>query len=232
MSNYFITGDKHGYMKCFKPFSDKFDTDLSDIMIILGDAGLNYYLDTYDILTKDELKYVPMTFFCVHGNHEERPYNIEGYKLVDFKGAKAYVEDLFPNIYFAKDGEIYDFDGKKVICIGGAYSVDKYYRLENGYNWFESEQPNDEIKTYVEQQLNKVDWKIDYVFTHTCPTRVIPTDMFIKGIDQSMVDNSTEEWLNTIEQKLDYSKWFCGHWHTDRLVDNIRFMFDDIIEMK
>ena len=231
MSNYFITGDKHGYMKCFKPFSDKFETKLSDIMIILGDAGLNYYLDTYDILTKDELKYVPMTFFCVHGNHEERPYNIEGYKLVDFKGAKAYVEDSFPNIYFAKDGEIYNFDGKKVICIGGAYSVDKYYRLENDYNWFESEQPNDEIKTYVEQQLDKVDWKIDYVFTHTCPTRVIPTDMFLEGLDQSTVDSSTEEWLNAIEQKLDYSKWFCGHWHTDRLVDNIRFMFDDIIEL-
>lgn len=31
----------------------------------------------------------------------------------------------------------------KTIVIGGAYSVDKFYRLSKGYNWFEDEQPSD-----------------------------------------------------------------------------------------
>lgn len=41
----------------------------------------------------------------------------------------VYVEEQYPNILFAKDGEIYNFNGKKVMPIGGAYSIDKYYRI-------------------------------------------------------------------------------------------------------
>lgn len=62
--------------------------------------------------------------------------------------------------YFAIDGEIYDFFGHSCIVIGGAYSVDKYYRLARGYNWFEDEQPSDEIKEKVERVLSERDWRL------------------------------------------------------------------------
>ena len=61
----------------------------------------------------------------------------------------------FSNILFAKDGEVYSFDGYKCMVIGGAYSVDKHYRLANGWSWFSTEQPSDEIKQYVEDELEK-----------------------------------------------------------------------------
>lgn len=76
------------------------------------------------------------------------------YKLQEWNGGKVWVEEAYPNILFAKDGEIYDIAGMKTIVIGGAYSVDKFYRLSKGYNWFEDEQPSDEIKAYVEKQLS------------------------------------------------------------------------------
>ncbi|MBQ5564992.1 MAG: serine/threonine protein phosphatase, partial [Clostridia bacterium] len=72
-----------------------------------------------------------------------------------------------PSLIFAKDGEIYNFNGQEYIVIGGAYSVDKYYRQIRGWQWFASEQPTNAIKAYVEQQLDSVDWKIDGVLTHT-----------------------------------------------------------------
>ena len=53
--------------------------------------------------------------------------------------------------------------------------------------------------------------------------------MFIKGIDQSKVDNTTEIFLDKLEEKLNYKKWYCGHYHTDKVIDKIRFMFNDII---
>ena len=34
--------------------------------------------------------------------------------------------------------------------IGGAYSIDKYYRIRNGLPQFETEQPDEAIKEYVE----------------------------------------------------------------------------------
>ena len=52
--------------------------------------------------------------------------------------------------------------------------------------------------------------------------------MFIPGVDQSKVDTSTEEFLDKIESKLNYKIWYCGHYHTDKKTDKIRFMFNDI----
>ena len=66
-----------------------------------------------------------------------RPHHINSYKLVDLLGGKVWVEEEYPNILFAKDGEIFDFEVNnniyKTIVIGGAYSVDKYYRLMRGW---------------------------------------------------------------------------------------------------
>jgi len=39
-------------------------------MIILGDAGINYYLYERDYELKEQLAQLPITLFCVHGNHE------------------------------------------------------------------------------------------------------------------------------------------------------------------
>lgn len=147
----YITGDTHGDMNRIVRFCERMETSQEDIMIILGDVGLNYYGDSRDRRNKEKVANLPITLFCIHGNHERRPTTIVEYKLQEWNGGKVWVEEAYPNILFAKDGEIYDIAGMKTIVIGGAYSVDKFYRLSKGYNWFEDEQPSDEIKAYVEQ---------------------------------------------------------------------------------
>jgi 3-oxoacid CoA-transferase subunit A len=69
------------------------------------------------------------------------------------------------------------------------------------------------------------------VLSHTCPYRYIPVETFLDFIDQSTVDNATEEWLDSIEARTQYGKWYCGHYHTDKTVDRVRFMFNDIDEL-
>ena len=110
-----------------------------------------------------------------------------------------YKESTYPNLLFAKDGEIYDLDGHKAIAIGGAYSVDKYYRLASGGHWWPDEQPSDEIKRRVEEKLASVSWRVDIVMSHTCPDKYIPVEALLPGINQDFVDRSTEKWLDTIE---------------------------------
>ena len=105
----------------------------------------------------------------------------------------VYYEPEYPNILFAKDGEIYDSNGAKAIAIGGAYSVDKYWRLSNYAQWFESEQPDDYIKMQVEKNLDKVNWKVDFVFSHAAPLKYEPSEFFLPNIYHSRVDESTEE---------------------------------------
>ena len=80
----------------------------------------------------------------------------------------------------------------------------------------------------MESQLEKRNYKIDVVLSHTCPLDYQPVDMFLSGIDQSAVDSSTEEWLSEIEYELDYKKWYCGHYHIERRLYNVQIMFENI----
>ena len=226
----YITGDKHGDFSSIFDFCYKFKTTKKDIMIVLGDAGINYFANKNDYILKNSLLQYPITFFLIHGNHEERPENIDSYKKKKFHGGIVYYEEDYPNLLFAKDAEIYNFNNNKVLVIGGAYSVDKPYRLLYGYNWYPSEQPSQEIKDKTLEVLKKNNNKIDIILSHTCPFKYIPREVFISGVDQSSVDNSLEYYLDDIENNTDYKYWYCGHFHTEKKIDKIRFMFNDIDE--
>ncbi len=228
---FYITGDTHGEFYRVEQFCEEYETTTEDVLIILGDAGINFSLNDRDTRLKRELAELPITLFCIHGNHEERPYMIDTYEEKEWNGGVVYWEKDYPNILFAKDGEIYDFDDKKCLAIGGAYSIDKYYRLRVGAPWFETEQPSDEIKDYVEAQLEKVGWQVDCVFTHTVPQPYEPTWAFIPGINQDAVDKSTENWLAWIEENLTYDSWYAGHYHVESQEGPIRIMFTDIDEL-
>ena len=52
-------------------------------------------------------------------------------------------------------------------------------------------------------------------------------EVFLPFIDQSTVDASTEHWLDKIEDSLDYKAWFCGHWHVNKRIDKMHFLFHD-----
>ena len=178
-------------------------------------------------MKKRFLESLPVTLFCIHGNHEQRPQAIESYQEKLWHGGVVYYEEEYPDLLFAKDGEVFDLDGKQTIVMGGAYSIDKMIRLIYGYGWWPDEQPSDEIKRYVESQLDKRGWKVDVVLSHTTPLKYEPVEVFLSGIDQSKVDKSTEKWLDGIEDRLEYQKWYCGHFHTEKKIDRLEIMFEN-----
>lgn len=221
----YVTGDMHRDFRRLVYFCFENNTSKDDIMIILGDAGINYYgID--DNRLKRQLSTLDITLFCIHGNHERRPENIKSYKEKEFKGGTIYFEEEYPNILFAKDGEVYDFDGKSVLVIGGAYSVDKDYRIANNLGLWDDEQPSEDTKNKVLDMLDK-GLGVDIVLTHTCPYKYLPYEVFLEGIDQSKVDQITEKFLDVVEDKLNYKKWYCGHFHTNKIIDKMIFMFED-----
>lgn len=223
----YITGDTHGNFVRIDTFCRRMETRKTDTMVVLGDAGFNYYRSVKDDGAKQFASKFPIKLLCIHGNHEIRAQNIPTYKETTYRGGKVLYEEAYPNILFAIDGEVYDLDDFKCIVIGGAYSVDKFYRLERGFGWWPDEQPSDEIKAAVEAKLTALDNKIDIILSHTCPLRYEPTEAFLKFIQQDTVDKSTEEWLGKIEERLDYRKWYCGHYHTRKKIDKVQFMFED-----
>lgn len=227
----YITGDCHGDFERITEFcEDACTTSEEDILVILGDAGINYFGDPNDRELKAQLAELPITLLCIHGNHEQRPETINTYEEVEWEGGIVYVEQEYPNLLFAKDGEIYNLDNRRCIAIGGAYSVDKFSRTPY-VNWWPDEQPSDEIMAQVETRLAEEHWCVDTVFSHTCPQKYIPREEFLPNINQAAVDRSTEEWLDSIEDRLTYDIWYCGHWHADKRDGNVVFMFEDYREL-
>lgn len=225
----YITGDTHRDFTRLLYLCQINKTTKRDILIILGDAGINYYGERDNEL-KQDLNKLPITLFCIHGNHEKRPESIKIYKERTFKKGIVYYEEKYPNLLFAKDGEIYNFNNQKILVIGGAYSVDKEIRILRNLGWWENEQPGEETKEKILKMLDK-GLEVDIVLTHTCPFKYLPYEVFLSNIDQSKVDQSTEKFLDIVEDKLKYKKWYCGHYHTQKIIDKLEFMFQDIKEL-
>ncbi len=233
MTKYFVTGDCHGQYKKLDVFIKKQNPEDELFIFILGDVGLNWHLK-YD-LDDEKKKYLSKlkaTFICLRGNHDANHQKLECYKTKKMFGGIVYYEDKYPNILFTKDGEVYTINGKKIFCCGGAYSVDKFYRLVHHYVWFEDEQPQDEDREYAAKRLFENGYEVDFVFTHTCPYFAIPKHLFLPGIDQKTVDNSTEMWLESLcDAGLTFKKWYCGHYHADAEYNGVTFMFNDFLPL-
>jgi 3-oxoacid CoA-transferase subunit A len=105
-------------------------------------------------------------------------------------------------------------------------------RVLNNWGWWDDEQPSEEIKGRVVKRLEAENWKIDIVLSHTCPYKYMPTEAFLPGIDPKHVCNETEKWLDVIEQKLNYSRWYCGHFHTEKDIHKMCFLYKSILKFE
>lgn len=225
MNKVYITGDLHGNVDHIEKFiHNNYDThcfDCTDTMILLGDAGLNYYLNKKDDFFKKQLSALPMNFFVIRGNHEARPSNVfdkNKWHIEIFFDNEVYVENEYPNIKYAMDTPtVYEIKGKTVLIYPGAYSVDKHYRLMQGWRWFKDEQLTSE-----EMQVGRIMAECykddtDIILSHTAPEEFEPRDLFIPSISQSTVDKTMESYLQEIHEMVNYKLWCWGHYHADRL---------------
>lgn len=84
----------------------------------------------------------------------------------------------------------------------------------------------------MENTLDQLNWQIDIVLSHTTPLKYEPVEVFSPDVDQSKVDKSTEEWLDAIEDRLKYGKWYCGHYCTEKMIDRLQIMFNDFTALE
>lgn len=225
----YVTGDTHGSYSRIRKFCHKQNSSKEDIMIVLGDTMMNYFQDERDIKMKEKAAKIPVTFLLIHGNHDRRPGRQPGYRQADWMGGKVWVQEQYPDILFAGDGEIYHINNRRILTVGGAYSVDKEYRIAHGYHWFADEQPSAETKQLTERVLAEYQYEVDTILTHTCPLKYLPAEALFDTVDQASVDQSTEQWLDTIEQMVVYKNWYCGHFHIDKTVDKMNFLYHNIM---
>ena len=225
-----VTGDKHGEFEEVAAFCRREGTSRADTLIVLGDTGINYYGDARATALKQHLAQYPITFFCVHGNHEARPEQVPGYVPSEAFGGPVWVDPRYPNQLFPEDGALYDLGGQRTLVIGGAYSADKFQRLLNHWAWFEDEQPSDAIKARTEAALDSAGWQVDVVLSHTCPEGMLPPGRKAAWEQRfGAIDWSTERWLESIRERLAFRRWYVGHYHVDYGVGDFVFLYHQFI---
>lgn len=229
MSRLFLTGDTHQSIDIHKLSSSKFkignELTKDDILIITGDAG---FVWNYGKSAKGEEKYWrnwinnrSWTTFCVCGNHENYDL-INEFPIVDFFGGKA--RKITDSLYYEIRGEVYNINGRKILACGGADSTDKEFRKE-GVSWWAKERISSEDYKNALKNLEKYNFNIDYIITHTGGTEICSSIGFNSTVSDIYIDQ--------IIKLVNFKQHYCGHYHVDKSFLDIksRIIYNDIIEL-
>lgn len=231
----FVTGDCHGSFRRFErknlenaPFS----LGAGDYVIICGDFGLLWE-------EGKELEFNLHTFFgnkkftilWVPGNHEN--YNLIGtYPVTEWNGGK--VRKMTDNLIMLERGQVFTIEGSTFFTMGGASTHDAEYILDPadpefakkkerlnrkeyrilGREWWPEELPSAEELEEGRRNLAKAGYKVDYVISH-CICGRLQKEVFGKNYPYDCLN----EYFDELEQKLTCRRWFFGHYHANRFVD-------------
>lgn len=180
--NIYFAGDLHGEFPTINVTINKFNLNNCAI-IVCGDIGIGfekeeYYNQTFQRLTKT-LSKKNIQLFLFRGNHDNKDY---------FDGEHFTV---FSHINVIPDYSVISSPSRNILCVGGAFSIDRTWRKENmnllaiqymkhhSCGWEEAEKNSKKIYWGCEpiiynadelNQLNRNNILIDTVCTHTAPS--------------------------------------------------------------
>jgi len=237
----YVTGDTHGFRDIKKLNSRSFikgkNLTKEDYVVICGDFGLLWTTDPKNQVYKEHkfwlewLTNKQWTTLVVDGNHENMDMFAELEVVNKFGGAVGKYND---SIFHLRRGEIYDIDDKKILTMGGATSVDKEWRLRNeakyGKTWWEGELWSRDQEDNCFNNLKNSNFKVDYVLSHTAPISVI-NDMFVSNWAFSQkIEDPVSKLFEFIYKnyKLEFKKWYFGHFHEDKTSGKFTCLFDSI----
>jgi predicted phosphodiesterase len=178
-------------------------------LIQVGDFGIGFHRLTTDTDLLDLVNGVfqrhDVKLLVIRGNHDNPAW---------FDGSKIY----WSNIEFLPDYSVREVEGKKILFIGGAISIDRTYRTEGKDYWEEEDFILDRDKLSTMRG-------IDMVVTHTAPSFVYPigcdapivnsfakVDLHLKP-DLIAERNRVASAYRIIRENNDPKEWIYGHFH-------------------
>ena len=252
----YVTGDTHGDFRRFSTdiFPEQKEMTKNDFVIICGDFGgiwcqednkkamknENYWLDWLDKK--------PFTTLFVDGNHENFD-RLNSFPEKEWNGGK--IHEIRSSIFHLMRGEVFNLQGKTFFTFGGASSHDisdgildykdenwrkeaqkldksgKFMYRVKGLDWWPEELPskNEMGKGWI--SLEKANFKVDFVITHSPPGSIIA----ILGSGMYEQDILTV-YLEDVRTKLDYKYWFMGHMHVNKQINsNNLLLYEQIIRI-
>lgn len=215
----FVCGDTHiphDYFKLYnRNWPEQRGLTKDDYLIILGDFGLCWLglPDNEERYITKELQTRKFTTLFVDGNHENHD-RLDALQEIDMFGGKVGV--YADGIYHLKRGYVYTINGKTIFVFGGGASVDRVYR--SAYiDWWPQEIQTKAQEEFAYDQLESVDWKVDYILTHVAPKSVLSR---FKYIHPEKNKDPVSEFLDRILVQTQFKEWHFGHYHDDLVIED------------
>ncbi len=245
----YITGDTHSDFSRFTEENFPIQSEMTkdDYIIICGDFGGVWTFEEESIREKELLDWLDnknFTTLFVDGNHENytRLYN---YPIEELKGGK--VHKIRDSVLHLMRGEIFDIDNKKIFAFGGAKSHDiqdgilnldeeekiyeyrkrgAYFRIRD-FSWWDLELPtNQEMENRIEN-LEKINYKVDYIISHCCPTSIQTL------INSTYKRDVLTDYLQQISEKCTFKRWYFGHYHDYKQVNSqFTLLYKNIVPLE
>ena len=222
----FVTGDIHGWLDIGKLTPERWPAGehlrKSDLVVICGDFGL-VWTDPPTLEEKfflDWLDNRPWTTLFIDGNHENYDL-LDSYPTCEWRGGKVSRIPGTKSILHLLRGQVYEM-GKfgRWFCMGGAASHDIEGRMP-GKSWWPRELPSQDEYDEAIANLERVNWQVDYVFTHEVP-RNLRRHAMVRHYDPSREkDDALSAFLQQVDDRLDKRRlkvWYAGHYHDDMML--------------
>lgn len=245
----YITGDTHSDFSRFTEENFPIQSEMTkdDYIIICGDFGGVWTFEEESRREKEALDWLNnknFTTLFVDGNHENytRLYN---YPIEEWKGGK--VHKIRDSVLHLMRGEIFDIDNKKIFAFGGARSYDiqdgilnldeeekiyeyrkrgAYFRIRD-FSWWDLELPTKEEMQNGINNLEKVNYKVDYIISHCCPTSVQAL------INPTYKRDILTDYLQQISEKCTFKRWYFGHYHDYKQVNSqFTLLYENIVPLE
>jgi len=219
----YVTGDTHGDLERFKkPMFRKIKK--RDTLIICGDFGFIWdggKREKRILKWLGKRRYDVLFVDGVHENFDE----LESYPVEQWNGGNTRV--ISGKLRQLMRGNVFNIDGKKVLAFGGGDRDEDVQRSDSKCA------PSPEDFEQAMSALEKHDCKIDYIVSYEPPAMI--TEFLALGKNASdtlcqSVSDTLNYYLDKINEKADYERWFFGRHHINKIIPKKHFaLFDDVI---
>lgn len=199
----------------------------------------------------DWLEKKPFTVLFCDGNHENFDRLCSAYPEVEFCGGR--VHQIRENVFHLMRGYVFVLNSLSFFIFGGARSHDisggilrpyeyvsekefkaaykelrdygSLFRVDH-ISWWKDELPSEEEMERGLQNLSSHDWCVDFVISHCAPTSIAT----LAGYSDK---DKLTQYLEKVNEKLAFRKWFFGHYHGNRqLLGRYIMLYEQIIQIQ
>lgn len=210
----YLLSDIHGDMN-FNGLKEYIQTaGEDDLLIVLGDIGLMYAeREDYKEFTEFFLS-IDKNIAFLDGNHENFDF-IESFPEEDWNGGK--VHRLSESIVHLKRGNVFTLEDKTFFVMGGCKSSQKWKDMGL---WYEREEPSNEEIAFAIENLKNHGNKVDFVLTHK-----------YEKPKENPAPKTLEALTKYIDENIDFSHWYAGHWHQTELNRRHSTVYNKLIKL-